>query len=88
MTEVDPIEEAWERMVSRLDVPNPDARTPGEYARWAVDHGMPREEVERLTDVFRDAEYGPTVPGPDHERTANDAITRIEGGGPAEGGDD
>jgi hypothetical protein len=81
------IEEAWERMVARLSVPNPDARTPGEYARWAVDNGMPPDAVQRLTDVFRDAEYGPNAPDERQEETARSAISHIEGGRPADGGE-
>jgi hypothetical protein len=81
------IEEAWERMVARLSVPNPDARTPGEYAHWAVDNGMPPDAVRRLTDVFRDAEYGPNAPDERQEETARSAISHIEGGRPADGGE-
>ncbi len=74
------IEDAWERMVARLDVPNPDARTPGEYARWAIDAGMPAAEVKRLTRVFRDAEYGPEPPDESDGEAATAAIEGIERG--------
>jgi transglutaminase-like putative cysteine protease len=86
------IEEAWERMVRRLDVPNPSVRTPGEYARWAVEAGMPAEEVHRLTRVFRDAEYGVSPPDESDGQTASEAIEGIERGsrsrGDPTGGDD
>ena len=72
------IEEAWERMVAHLDVPNPSARTPGEYARWAVEAGMPAEEVHRLTRVFRDAEYGVDPPDEADGQAASAAIEGIE----------
>ena len=34
------------------------SQTPGDVARQAVDQGFPRGPVERLTNVFREVEYG------------------------------
>jgi hypothetical protein len=52
------IEDAWQTMVERLPVRNPRATTATEYARAAIDAGLPREPVERLTRVFQEVKYG------------------------------
>lgn len=52
------VEEAWQALTERVRLRNPEARTPGEFARAAVDRGYPDEAVRRLTDAFREVRYG------------------------------
>lgn len=69
---------AWVEMTDQLDVAHPDTSTPEEFASAAVDAGMRREDVEELTDVFREVRYGPEEPTAGHEGRAVEALRRIE----------
>jgi len=73
------VREAWARLTAAVPVSNPEATTPGEYARRAIDIGLPAEPVRRLTALFRRVEYG-GEPGRGHLDTARRAWDRIRGG--------
>lgn len=79
------IDEAWETMVDAVPLRRPDSKTPAEVARAAVDGGLPRSAVERLTTVFRDVRYGRYPRSDDRKRTAREALAeireRLEGDG-------
>ena len=69
---------AWREMTEVLDVDRPASSTPGEFATAAIDAGVAREPVERLTDVFERVRYGGADPTGDRERQAVEALRRIE----------
>ncbi|WP_415382718.1 DUF4129 domain-containing protein [Halosimplex sp. TS25] len=71
------VEGAWEAFAAPLPVEDPEARTPGEFARLAVEHGDPRGPVRRLTRAFRDVRYGGRPPSGDLTRSAIDAVSDI-----------
>jgi hypothetical protein len=56
------VADAWGEMRRLVAIPDVSARTPAEVARAAVDQGLPREPVMRLTDAFRDVTYGRADP--------------------------
>jgi hypothetical protein len=69
---------AWAEMTESLTVDHPESSTPGEFAAAAVDAGMDREDVERLTRLFSDVRYGGEDPTPEREREAVETLRRIE----------
>jgi hypothetical protein len=69
---------AWKRMTDLLDVDDPDARTPGEFRRAAVEAGMAPGDVDELTDLFEAVRYGARDVTDDREQRAVDALRRIE----------
>ena len=69
---------AWEEMTDYLDVNNPGASTPSEFARAATDAGMARNDVDELTDLFRTVRYGGRRVTDDRENRAVDALRNIE----------
>ena len=74
---VSSIQQIWAtfvRLVFRRVTPT---YTPGEVARKAIDKGFPAAPVNRLTDTFRAAVYGPTVPD-DVTVEATDALDEIK----------
>jgi hypothetical protein len=79
------IDEAWEAMVDYVPLRRVESKTPAEVARAAVDGGLPRSAVERLTAVFRDVRYGRYPRSDERERTAREALAeirdRLEGDG-------
>ncbi|WP_313692039.1 DUF4129 domain-containing protein [Halorarum halobium] len=70
---------AWSEMTALLDVENPRASTPAEFADAAVDAGMDRADVAELTDVFEAVRYGGADPTAEREERAIAAFRRIEG---------
>lgn len=70
--------EAWLEMTRLLAVDDPTTSTPGEFATAAVDAGMARADVERLTSVFEGVRYGGADPTAEREREARAAFRRIE----------
>jgi hypothetical protein len=52
-------------------------QTPGEVARAAIDKGLPRKPVNRLTNAFRVAEYGPSE-SDETQTEAKAALSEIE----------
>ncbi|MEF8851311.1 MAG: DUF4129 domain-containing protein [Haloarculaceae archaeon] len=69
---------AWAEMTESLTVDHPESSTPGEFAAAAVDAGMDREDVERLTRLFSDVRYGGEEPTPERESEAVETLRRIE----------
>ncbi|GAA0287273.1 DUF4129 domain-containing protein [Halobacterium noricense] len=69
---------AWREMTDHLDVANPEASTPAEFAAAASDVGMAREHVDELTDLFRSVRYGGAAVTADREQRAADALRAIE----------
>ncbi|WP_247731150.1 DUF4129 domain-containing protein [Halovivax limisalsi] len=68
---------AWLEMTDHLGVVRPETTTPAEFERRAIAAGMRREDVETLTDCFRDVRYGERDPAPRAERAIS-ALERIE----------
>jgi len=77
---------AWAEMTDSLTVDRPESSTPGEFAAAAVDAGMDRKDVERLTRLFADVRYGGAEPTAEREEAAVETLRRIEAAY-AEGGD-
>lgn len=69
---------AWKEMTDRLDVPNPAASTPAEFATGAVAAGMDPADVDELTSLFEAVRYGTAAPTEDRESRAVAALRRIE----------
>ncbi|MFC4550518.1 MULTISPECIES: DUF4129 domain-containing protein [Halorussus] len=69
---------AWREMTDHLDVANPRASTPAEFAAAAVDAGMARDDVEELTGVFEAVRYGGEAPTDRREERALAALRNIE----------
>lgn len=80
--EDDPLEnavyQAWHEMTTALDIPNPSTRTPAEFKRAAIEAGLAAEDVETLTDLFREVRYGDATVTPERERQARETLRRIE----------
>ncbi|MFD1647182.1 DUF4129 domain-containing protein [Haloarchaeobius litoreus] len=68
---------AWREMTAALDVGEPAATTPGEFAAAAVDAGLGPDAVAELTDVFETVRYGEADPASYADR-ARRALERIE----------
>lgn len=75
------IDDAWDALTDRVDLSNPEARTPGEFARAAIDRGLPAEPVRRLTGVVRDVTYGGLPRTEERVRAARSAHEAIDDGG-------
>ncbi len=71
------IEEAWEYMIDQLPTGRSPSRTPAEYARAAVEHGLPADAVGRLTRAFQDVRYGQYPPDDSRTQAARDAVRQI-----------
>jgi len=71
------LRELWREFVALVAPPRPTTRTPGEIARYAIDHGLPAEPVRALTDAYRDAEYGRLAPEEGRLARAREALRSI-----------
>lgn len=69
---------AWREMTGHLDVANPDASTPSEFATAAIDAGFSREDVETLTALFEGVRYGGAAVTGEGEEQAVSALRNIE----------
>lgn len=69
---------AWQEMTDHLDVPNPEASTPAEFAAVARDAGMDDTHVDELTAVFQEVRYGGASVTQEREQRALDALRAIE----------
>jgi hypothetical protein len=69
---------AWAEMTRHLDVENPAASTPAEFADAAVAAGMDPADVTELTGVFEEVRYGHADATPALEDRALGALRRIE----------
>ena len=76
---------AWATLTDRVDVDRPEAATPGEYARAAVERGLDRDAVERLRAAFEAVRYGDAPVTEERERAARAAADRL--GGETDDGD-
>ncbi|MFC6757848.1 DUF4129 domain-containing protein [Halomicroarcula sp. GCM10025894] len=72
----------WRRLASWVLPGTWQTKTPAEVSRAAVERGLPRGPVERLTEAFRDVEYGgrPADERQSQARTAIDEIERARDG--------
>ncbi len=73
----DPVTRAWQQMVGDLDLPRPASRTPGEFARAAIDAGRDAAAVRQLTRLYEQVRYGGADPT-DHAETAADLASTAE----------
>lgn len=72
------IHRAWWEMTSAMSVPDPDTKTPGEFAERAIRAGMDERDVRDLTALFEDVRYGDGEPTPDEVDRAVALLERIE----------
>ncbi|MFB6100983.1 MAG: transglutaminase domain-containing protein [Haloplanus sp.] len=79
------LRDCWREFVALVSPPQARTRTPGEIARYAVDHGLPAEPVRVLTEAYRDAEYGRFVPDDGRLARVREAVRTIRD---AAGGED
>ena len=75
------VQEAWALLADRVSVSDPETATPGEYARRAIDSGLPAEPVRRLTVLFREVEYGGRSATGDRTESARAALGELLGRG-------
>jgi hypothetical protein len=75
------IQEAWALLADRVSVSDPETATPGEYARRAIDSGLPAEPVRRLTVRSREVTYGGKTPTGERTESARDALRQLLGRG-------
>ncbi|MFT4889571.1 MAG: hypothetical protein ACI9YT_000481 [Halobacteriales archaeon] len=69
---------AWAEMTTELEVEHPRSSTPSEFAMAAVEAGMNRNDVDRLTNLFEAVRYGGFDPTSAREREAIETLRRIE----------
>ena len=69
---------AWDEMTRLLEVDNPDATTPGEFADAAIDAGLDAQHVEALTALFEDVRYGHRDSTAEREQRAIETLRAIE----------
>lgn len=72
-----PIHRTWLRMLHRADISNPDARSPRDAARLAVERGLDRQPVEAITREFEAVRYGPTEPTSDRVDRVQNAFDQL-----------
>lgn len=71
------VEEAWATMVELVPIRNRRSTTPGEYARAAIDAGLPATPVQRLTALFEETRYGDRPSTVDRVQSARAALRSI-----------
>jgi hypothetical protein len=69
---------AWVALTRHLSVDHPEASTPREFERAAVEAGFETAAVRELTDLFEAVRYGHDDPTADRERRAVEALRRLE----------
>lgn len=69
---------AWREMTHPLDVDNPAASTPREFADAAVDAGIDPDDVETLTTLFERVRYGEEPLTQSDRDEVVDVLRRIE----------
>lgn len=74
------VREAWADMTELVPVRNPETATAAEYARRAVDDGLPAAPVERLTALFREVRYGGRPDSEERVTAARRALDALTGG--------
>lgn len=78
---------AWHEMTDALDVDDPETTTPAEFADAAVEAGLDRDDVDALTDLFREVRYGDAPVTAEREDRARETLRRIESAYAAAEGD-
>ena len=73
-----PVHHAWLRMLDIAGITEPHSQSPRESATQAVENGLPREPVERITREFEAVRYGPAEPTQEHIDRVESALQRIE----------
>lgn len=71
------VEEAWTAMVELVPIRDRRSTTPGEYARAAIDAGLPATPVQRLTALFEETRYGDRPSTADRVQSARAALRSI-----------
>lgn len=74
------VHQAWLSMVDRLDIDEPQTRTPSECASAAVDANMNPTAVQTLTNVFEEVRYGEKPVTDERRQRARDGLRRLQGG--------
>lgn len=77
------VEGAWLGMVRRLDLDDPGTMTTSECASAAIEAGLDREAVQRLTETYEEVRYGGRPVTEDREEVARQSRRRIDAGGGA-----
>jgi len=76
-TETTTLRTLWRDFVALVSPPQMRTQTPGEIARYAVERGLPAEPVRKLTEAYRDAEYGRLAPDEGRLARARDALESV-----------
>jgi hypothetical protein len=71
------VRQLWRRLARWVCPDRWQTQTPAEISQAAIDRGLPREPVERLTEAFRDVEYG-GYPPDEHREQAEKAVEAID----------
>jgi len=71
------IRDAWARLLTQVQPPNPHHRTPGEIARYAVATGHDETAVMTVTNAYRDLVYGPHDPSSGVRESVEGAIEDV-----------
>lgn len=74
------VHRAWLRMVSRLDVDRPEARTPAECERAALAEGYDPDAVRGLSARFREVRYGGRPVTGERVDDVQEHLRRLEAG--------
>lgn len=74
------VHRAWLSMVDRLDIDEPQTRSPSECASAAVDANMDPTAVQTLTNVFEEVRYGEKPVTDERRQRARDGLRRLQGG--------
>lgn len=74
------VPEAWAAMTEHVPVRDPETTTAAEYARRAIEAGLPAAPVERLTALFREVRYGGRPDSEDRVAAARRALNALTGG--------
>jgi hypothetical protein len=74
------VHRAWLKMVDRLDIDEPQTRTPSECASAAVDANMDPTAVQTLTNVFEEVRYGEKPVTDERRQRARKGLQRLGGG--------
>jgi hypothetical protein len=68
-------------MVDLVPMRQRRSATPGDYARAAIDAGLPAGPVRRLTALFEEVRYGNQPSTADRVRSARSALRSLLDGG-------
>jgi hypothetical protein len=71
------VQQLWTTFIGLVFGRIMQTKTPGEVARAAIDKGFPQKPVNRLTNAFRTAEYGPSE-SDEAQTEAKAALSEIE----------